>query len=941
MSYALEAGITGSTTATAGSSSSYSVSDIDYGTSWAWVVTGGTITSSSKNAGLSQDGSSNVYVYKVTVTWNTVGTGSVSFKVNTQAVYSYSVTVCPSTVSIPSVTFSMVNNCGSTVLSYSGTPPTGVTWSWQTSSTGTASNQTGTSYTVTSSGIYYLRAFTACGGVSTALATPSVTINAVPSSPSGASASAACGPTGSTTVSATPGANGNSINFYTTSTGGSIIASGSSWTTTANVAATFYLATVNTSTGCESGRVGVSPSVYSLPATPSAPVAQGSCGNSILTCATTPPTGITWYWQGTDAAGTSTSNNSSLSYTATASGTYYVRASNNTTGCWSTGSSSVAVTVNPLPIKPPVPTVQNNCGSTVMTRATPLTGITWYWQGTDASGTDTSNPSSAYTATSSGTYYLRASDNTTGCWSPATSASVTINALPAAPSAPTVQNNCGSSVMTRATPLAGITWYWQGTDASGTDTSNPSSAYTATSSGTYYLRASDNTTGCWSSGIPIVLSIQGVPTALAGNQDIFSNQQTSVVISNPNNVPNTTYSWSVSAPGISGANVGNGALIAQTLKTTVQPYATAVYSITPIANGCSGTPIDLTVKVYSQPVINAPQNYVLQGIAVPLDAGAEYDSYSWKNSVGVVVGNARIYTSNIPDKYMVTVTKSGASASVSFVLYSQLGGIDMNYLTTNTVLVDGVTDPALPDNMPVDQVNQITTYFDGIGRRVQNVATQGSPAKNDIVTPVVYDIFGREYRKYLPVSKENNGRYKNGILDSSGNYTGVALGFYNNGGGDKIVDDPKPFSEMVFENSPLNRVLKQGSAGASWQPNGDPSDPSDRTVKKGYGANGSGEVLLFSYESPTRRVTVSTDSAGRFYPPGRLFANKILDEHNNEVIEYSDKEGHTVCRKVQSGGTTVSPKFAETYYIYDDFGNLSVVLQPEGVARLKIELDID
>src|SRR5689334_16295883 len=49
---------------------------------------------------------------------------------------------------------------------------------------------------------------------------------------------------------------------------------------------------------------------------------------------------------------------------------------------------------------------------------------------------------------------------------------------------------------------------------------------------------------------------------------------------------------------------------------------------------------------------------------------------------------------------------------------------------------------------------QSTLYVDGLGRPLQTVIKKGALATNgtvkDIVSPVVYDEYGRETRKYLP-----------------------------------------------------------------------------------------------------------------------------------------------------------------------------------------------
>ncbi len=146
--------------------------------------------------------------------------------------------------------------------------------------------------------------------------------------------------------------------------------------------------------------------------------------------------------------------------------------------------------------QPPVPSVSSNsCGPKTLTTVTPPVGTTYYWQGTSC-GTLNTNSNLTYVATVSGTYFLRA--YTGGSWSDCSSVIVTVNPIPATPATPTVSTNlCGPKVLTRANPPAGVTYYWQGTSCSNANT-DFASTYTATTTGTFYLRAYATTGACWS-----------------------------------------------------------------------------------------------------------------------------------------------------------------------------------------------------------------------------------------------------------------------------------------------------------------------------------------------------------------------------------------------------------------------------------------------------------
>jgi hypothetical protein len=112
-----------------------------------WIITGGTLISKYLSSG----------IYYAEVQWTSAGTGIVEFRdQNYNLRGSKSVTV---QVPVPNTTYSNTQNCGSTIVTRSGSPPAATTWYWQTSSTGTSTTLgSGASITRTSTGTVYLRA---------------------------------------------------------------------------------------------------------------------------------------------------------------------------------------------------------------------------------------------------------------------------------------------------------------------------------------------------------------------------------------------------------------------------------------------------------------------------------------------------------------------------------------------------------------------------------------------------------------------------------------------------------------------------------------------------------------------------------------------------------------------------------------------------------------
>ncbi|MEO9966197.1 MAG: DUF6443 domain-containing protein [Reichenbachiella sp.] len=85
----------------------------------------------------------------------------------------------------PNTTFSQSYNCGNTVITRNSSPTGGVVWYWQTSSSGTDLTYFGSTYTVTSTGTYYLRSHIPSSGVwgLSYQAIPVNTLHAIPDAP--------------------------------------------------------------------------------------------------------------------------------------------------------------------------------------------------------------------------------------------------------------------------------------------------------------------------------------------------------------------------------------------------------------------------------------------------------------------------------------------------------------------------------------------------------------------------------------------------------------------------------------------------------------------------------------------------------------------------------------------------------------------------------------
>lgn len=266
------------------------------------------------------------------------------------------------------------------------------------------------------------------------------------------------------------------------------------------------------------------------------------------------------------------------------------------------------------------------------------------------------------------------------------------------------------------------------------------------------------------------------------------------------------------------------------------------------------------------------------------------------------------------------------SSSANCVPLASAASQNQNYIISSTVKQAGITSAGQLAGLNVCDLNQTIQYFDGLGRPLQTVTVKGSPALKDIVQPVSYDAFGREATRYLPYADAGtaDGSYKTGALTAG---QGV-LAFYNPAGSsgtqqaNGMVRTAYPFSQTVFEPSPLNRVLEQGAPGLAWQPAASRTT-TGRTVVAEYGSNTATEVKLWVVNATGASCGTNTYGANKLYKSISKDENWVTGKAGT-TEEFKDFEGRVVLKRVWDS-ETVS---LSTYYVYDDFGNLRYVIPP-------------
>jgi uncharacterized protein (TIGR02145 family) len=390
-----------------------------------------------------------------------------------------------------------------------------------------------TTPSIDASTTYYAQArIAATGCVSATRLAVSSTVNAIPAAPTGASANARCG-AGTVTFSATAPA-GCTIDWYTTSTGTTLVSGGSgvtSFSPSINSSTTYYAQARNTTTGCVSAtRLAVAATVNAIPAAPTGASANARCGAGTVTFSATAPAGCTIDWYTAASGGSTVSGGSGVTSFApsiNSSTTYYAQARNTTTGCVSATRLAVSSTVNAIPAAPTGASANARCGAgTVTFSATAPAGCTIDWYTAASGGSTVSGGSGGVTSfspsiNSSTTYYAQARIEATGCVSAArTAVLATVVPNPTITTQPAATSTCAGTTVqlsVAATNATAYQWRKNGAnvaDGSGSTTANYITG-TLSASATYSVVVSNGGT-CTVTSADAAVTVHTPPTAPTG-----------------------------------------------------------------------------------------------------------------------------------------------------------------------------------------------------------------------------------------------------------------------------------------------------------------------------------------------------------------------------------------------------------------------------------------
>jgi len=598
-------------------------------------------------------------------------------------------------------------------------------------------------------------------------------------------------------------------------------------------------------------------------------------------------------------------------------------------------SNVMTITVNSIPAAPLVTGSTSNCGTQSLTLTawtSPGTGITlhWYTSPTGSSEDDSytvrlTSPTYVTTMTKSfsatTTYYVAASN---ACGTSArTAVTATVNPAPAVGIGTNGNplNVCSLNTGTEsgkftltATPGSSYQWKKGGIPIT---TGGSSQTYNPTQTGSYSV-AVGTPCGTVEPSISVTVtasttltaSISGPDSIIWGTSTTYSASVPSALISQVN------YQWYVNDSAI-GTN-------SSTYSSSGFNRGDKIKCVVSSSGGGSCISPDNVVSNEKTLIVNKPPMVHVganQTIYLPTqeadllgsasDADGSIQSYTWSQVSGptVTLTNATSPVMTVEDLtegtyvFKLTVVDNenmSASDNVTLTVAAPTSAFDYNFIRTTTLLIPGQERLSELTTLSEQSKNVTIQYFDGLGRLSQTVQRGITPSGADLVTGIMYDSFGRDSLQWLPaVAAGNNGAY----------YPNFATQAVSSNG------DTKPYSRTEYELSPLNRVTGRYGAGKDWY-------DASKKVNTLYQTNDANEVVYFSVENNQLKQNGN-------YDPGTLYKTVVTDEDGKPSTEYKDKQGQVVMKRNEEGGQHV-----DTYFVYNDLGQLSYVIPPKAVDEL-------
>ena len=189
-------------------------------------------------------------------------------------------------------------------------------------------------------------------------------------------------------------------------------------------------------------------------------------------------------------------------------------------------------------------------------------------------------------------------------------------------------------------------------------------------------------------------------------------------------------------------------------------------------------------------------------------------------------------------------------------------------------------------------------YYDGLGNLIETIST-GSGSGKSIYSFMTYDSKEREDRSYLPVPQEHSLSFM-----EPEELQAASSSFYDN---DNTAYRQKHYDAM-------DRIIAEDMPGLLWRKN-------HKAIAYRYSTNTVADKVLH-YDAPLGSMSLALSKATRFacYPEATLTKVVCSDADGKTVTYFEDIHGNIILERRDMG---------DTYFVYNDLGQLRFVLTPK------------
>lgn len=326
---------------------------------------------------------------------------------------------------------------------------------------------------------------------------------------------------------------------------------------------------------------------------------------------------------------------------------------------------SYTVTVNPIPNVTSVPSATYCSGASVPATALSgsVTGTSFNWINTNTSVGLTgsgSNTVPSFIAANTGASPINGvvtvTPSANSCTGTPMSYTITTNPIPNVNSVPSATYCNGVAVA--ATALTGsvtsTAFDWSNTNTAiglvGSGTGNVS-GFTASNTGASgingIITVTPSANSCTGTPVSYTITVNPTPTVTVPAGGSFCAGDVVPSYSFTSNVAGAAFNWANNNTTIGLAASGAGNINSFTSSNTGASPINGVVTVTPSANGCTGTPSSFTITVNPKPAAPTVQSTtVCPGSVATLTATAPGGTYTWYDAAvaGNVIGTGSVYT---------------------------------------------------------------------------------------------------------------------------------------------------------------------------------------------------------------------------------------------------------------------------------------------------------